>query len=118
LANKPGEGAKLARALVRAKVNIQAISILDSAECGIVRLVTSSNAKAKQALRKAKMTVIEHPVLLLRLVDQPGAMAEVAAKLAAAKVNISFAYGSAAGPGKKSLVVLGVDDLAKAAKVV
>ena len=116
--NKPGQLAKLAGALARAKVNIQAISVVDTAECCLVRLVTSSNAKARQALRKAGLMATQQPVVVLRLEDRPGALAGVARKLAAKKINISFVYGSAAGAGKPSIVVIGVDNVAKAAKAV
>jgi hypothetical protein len=51
--NKPGELAKLGAALARAKVNIEAISVLDSSDVGVIRLVTSSNTKARAALKKA-----------------------------------------------------------------
>jgi len=118
LENKPGQLAKLAGALARAKVNIRAISVVDSAECGVVRLVTSSNAQAKKALQKAKMMVTQQPVIVLKLQDQVGALAAVSRKLAAKKVNIAYVYGSAAGAGKASVVVIGVDNVAKAAKVV
>jgi hypothetical protein len=115
--NKPRQLAKLGATLARAKVNIEAISVLDSAEVGVIRLVTSSNAKARAALKKAGMTVAQHPVLILKLSNEPGALGAIASKLAAAKVNIEFVYGSAAGAGEMSTVVIGVSDIARAAKV-
>lgn len=114
--NKPGQLAKLGSALARAKVNIEAISVVDTATCGLVRLVTSSSAKARTALKKAGMTVFQNPVIVLKLKDEPGALEKTARKLASAKVNIDYAYGSAAGSGKQSVIVLGVDDLNKAMK--
>jgi hypothetical protein len=115
--NKPGELAKLGAALARAKVNIEAISVLDSSDVGVIRLVTSSNTKARAALKKAGMSVVQQPVLIVKLPNQPGALGAAARKLAAAKVNIEFVYGSAAGAGKPSTIVIGVSDIARAAKV-
>jgi hypothetical protein len=115
--NKPGQLAKLGATLARAKVNIEAISVLDSAEVGVIRLVTSSNAKALAALKKAGMAVVQHPVLVLKLPNEPGALGAATSKLAAAKVNIEFVYGSAAGAGEKSTVVMGVSDIARAVRV-
>ncbi len=114
--NKPGQLAKIGAALARAKVNIEAISVVDSAEVGVVRLVTSSSAKAAAALKKAGMHVIQQPVLVVKLPNQLGALASAGSKLAAAKVNIEFVYGSAAGRGQSSLIVMGVSDIAKAAR--
>jgi len=115
--NKPGQLAKIGSALARAKVNIEAISVVDSAEVGVVRLFTSSNAKARTALKKAGMSVVQQPVLVAKLPNEPGALAGVAKKLAAAKVNIDFVYGSAAGTGEMSTIVMGVSDLDRALKV-
>jgi hypothetical protein len=117
LENKPGQLAKLGAALARAKVNIEAISVLDSSDVGVIRLVTSSNAKARAALKRAGMGVIQQPVLIVNLPNQPGALGAAARKLAAAKVNIEFVYGSAAGAGKPSKIVIGVSNIARAAKV-
>ena len=120
LENKPGQLAKVSAALGRKKINIRAISVVDSSDCGVVRLVTNSNAKAKQALARAGMMAVQQPVLLVPAPDQPGALAQVAGKLAAAKVNVNYVYGSTCtcDCGCDSLLVIGVDDIAKAAKVV
>jgi hypothetical protein len=115
--NKPGQLARLGSALARAKVNIEAISVLDSSEVGVVRLVTSANARARAALKKAGMNVIQQPVLIVKLANEPGSLGAAARKLAAAKVNIEFVYGSAAQAGKPSTIVIGVSDIARAAKV-
>jgi len=118
LENKPGQLARLTAALRRAKVNIEAISVVDTADCGLVRLVTSSNAAAKAALAQAGMCVTQSPVVTLRLRNEPGALAGIAQKLAAAKVNVDYVYGSAAATGAASRVVLGVSDVAKALKAI
>ena len=117
LENKPGQLAKVASAVARAKVNIQAISVVDSTEVGVVRLVTSSNAKARTALKKAGMDVVQSPVGIAKLPNEPGALAAAAKKLAAAKVNIEYAYGSAARTGQPSTIVFGVSNIARAARV-
>jgi hypothetical protein len=114
--NRPGQLARIGAALARAKVNVEAISVVDSAEVGVVRLVTSSSAKAAAALKRAGMAVVQHPVLVVKLANQPGALGKAAGKLAAAKINIAYAYGSAAGPGAMSTLVFGVSDIAQAAR--
>lgn len=117
LENKPGQVAKVAATLARAKVNIEAISVVDSAEVGVVRLITSSNAKARAALKKAGLNVVQTPVIITKLPNEPGALAKAARKLAAAKVNVEYIYGSAARKGQPSTIVIGVSDIERAAKV-
>lgn len=117
LENKPGQVAKVAATLARAKVNIEAISVVDSAEVGVVRLITSSNAKARVALKKAGLNVVQTPVIITKLPNEPGALAAAARKLAAAKVNVEYIYGSAARKGQPSTIVIGVSDIERAAKV-
>lgn len=117
LENKPGQLAKAAGALARAKVNIRAISVVDAAEVGVVRMVTSSNVRAAAALKKAGMTVVRQPVIIAELPNEVGALAAATRKLAAAKINVEYIYGSAARSGEPSTIVIGVSDIARAARV-
>jgi len=117
LENKPGQLAKVAGALARAKVNIRAISVVDAAEVGVVRMVTSSNVRAAAALKKAGMSVVRQPVIIAELPNEVGALAAAARKLAAAKINVEYIYGSAARSGEPSTIVIGVSDIARAARV-
>ncbi len=117
LENKPGQLAKVAGALARAKVNIRAISVVDAAEVGVVRMVTSSNVRAAAALKKAGMSVVRQPVIIAELPNEVGALAAAARKLAAAKINVEYIYGSAARAGEPSTIVIGVSDIARAARV-
>ncbi len=117
LENKPGQLAKLAAALKKAKVNILAISVVDSVDTGVIRMVVDSPAKAKQALTRAKMTVTQQLVLIADLPNEPGALQEFSARLSAAGVNINYVYGSVTRKGAEGLIVLGVDKLGQALKV-
>ncbi len=117
LENKPGVLAKLCSALRRARVNIQAISVADSADCCWVRMVASPTAKAKAALTRGKYNFCTQRVLTVRAANKPGEMEKIAAKLARARVNINYVYGST-GDGSPSVIVLSVSNLARAAKAV
>ena len=117
LENKLGQLAKVAGALARAKVNIQAISVVDAAEVGVVRMVTSSNARAAAALKKAGMNVVRQSVIIAKLPNEVGALAAAARKLAAAKINVEYIYGSAARTGQPSTIVIGVSNITRAARV-
>ena len=104
--SKPGVLAKVADALAKAGVNIVGLCAGDAAGRGKIRLVVSDTAGAKAALAAAKIRCGEEPALLLSLEDRPGALAAVAAKLAAARINIKCAYATTAGDGKARVVVV------------
>ena len=115
LENKPGQLAKLARALAKAKVNIRAISVADTAESCVVRLVVDAARKAQDALRRGKFASTTSRVVAIKAEDAPGKLASVAGTLSKAKINIDYVYGSG-GAGVDALLVIAADDPAKAEK--
>ena len=114
LPNKGGELAKLCGVLAGAQINIQGLSIVESTEHGIVRLVVDKPNAAASVLEQNSMLVTESDVLVIALPDKVGALREVAAKLTAAKVNINYVYGSAAQIGEPARIMLSVDRLSEA----
>ncbi len=102
--SKPGVLAKVCDALGKAGVNILAVCAPESAGRGKIRLVVSDPARAKEALGAAKIHCGEEPALLLSMEDRPGALADVASRLATAKINIKCVYASAGG-GRAQVVV-------------
>ena len=117
LDNKPGELAKLCRGLAAAKVNILAISVNENADCGCVRLLVDKTAAAKKALAKAKVCSKTRDVVVVNLPHEPGALAKAAGKLAQAKINVEYIYGTTGRLGGDALCVFAVDNTAKANKV-
>ncbi|MFQ6049228.1 MAG: hypothetical protein ACE5K7_07685, partial [Phycisphaerae bacterium] len=67
--------------------------------------------------KRARLPLCQQAVVTARLENAPGQLAAAAAKLANAKVNINYVYGSVGAPNQPGLMVFGVDDVAKAAKV-
>lgn len=116
LDNQPGALAKLCGALKRGKVNIEAISVVESADCGWVRLVATPAAAARQALTKGRFHFCAQRVLALKLPDRPGELLAVADRLAREGINIRYVYGSTGG-GPTATIILAVDDLGKADRV-
>ena len=115
LESKPGVLAKISQALAGAGVNITAICAAETAGRGKIRMVVSDPARAKEALKTAKLRCGEEQALVLTLEDRPGALARVAEKLAAAKINIKCAYATSGGMGGTTTVVLSVSNVDKAA---
>ncbi len=113
--SKPGVLAKVSDTLAKAGVNIIAVCAAEAAGRGKIRLVVSDPARAREALGAARIRCGEEPALLLSMEDRPGALAAVASKLAAAKINIKCAYATTSGGGPAKVVVV-VPNLDKAEK--
>jgi hypothetical protein len=94
LANEPGELARVAKLVAKAKVNIEALTINDGVHHGVLKFVVDGAGGVRKAFTKARLTFSEHKVYAVTLPNQPGALAEMCGKLAAKGVNIDYVYGS------------------------
>jgi hypothetical protein len=117
LANKRGELARFGELLGRAGVNIEALSISEGLETGVLKLVVDGPDAARAALRDEGLPFTERQIVAVSLPNQPGALAELCHKLAAEGHSIDAVYGStcadgAAGPGTcRPQLMLSVEDL-------
>ena len=94
LENKPGVLAEVCKALGDHDINIRGVSVSDTVDHAVVRLIVSDPHKAIHVLGEHGALVVETDVLVVKLSDQPGALADLASKFARGKVNIEYAYGS------------------------
>jgi hypothetical protein len=117
MVNKPGVLAQVLGEFARAKINVVAITMMDSVEHGVMRVVFADTKKAKDVLSKLNMPYNETDVLCVTLTNQSGALASVAEKLAKNHINISYAYCTAGARGGRTTGVLKVADVKKAMKV-
>ena len=116
LENKPGHLASICKALADAKINIVTLSLADTQQFGIVRLIVEDWERAKDVLEKAHFAVNVHDVIAASVRDEPGGMAELLDIVEAAGVNIEYMYAFAARHGEEAILVFRFDDLAKAEK--
>ncbi len=116
--NQPGRLAAISKALAASGINIKDLSILDNIEQGVIRMVTSDAAACKALLTAQGFHPIEAEVLVVDLPDTPGKLALLAEALAAAGVNIDYAYGSEEPAEKKMRVVMKVSPLARACETI
>ena len=91
LENKPGTLAEVCKELARQKVNIFALTISDSVDHAIVRMVVSEPRKALDLFESRGVLVVEAKVLMIENSNKPGSLAIIAEKLAKAKINIEYA---------------------------
>jgi hypothetical protein len=117
LINKPGVLAQTLDALADKKINIIAMTMMDSVEHGVLRLVTAQPAKTREVLKHLNSSVNETDVLCVNLDNKAGALAQVSSVLAAAHININYCYVTAGARGGRTTGILKVADLKKAMKV-
>ena len=112
LEDVPGTLARLGGVLGDAKVNIEAIQGMSLERKGIIQFVPSDPAKAALALESASIPYTKREVLIVRVLDEPGTLGDVALVMSEAGINIDSVYVTTRGR-----LVLGVDDLAGAIQV-
>jgi hypothetical protein len=117
LENKPGRLAQVLTALAKEKVNITAMSVMDSHEHSVLRLVTNDAAKTEQILTQLNARHALSDVLLVELRNQPGALARLCETLAGEHVNIDYCYVSSGGRNGKVFGIFKVSNTEKASKV-
>lgn len=94
LENKPGALLRLAQDLAAKQINLLAISVTDSVDHAVVRLVVDKPTDAIHLLGETGVLVVESDLLRVKVSDSPGVLAEFCAKLSTMNVNIEYAYGS------------------------
>jgi hypothetical protein len=111
LENQPGELAKLGEATGQAGINVEGMGADAREGRGVIHLLVEDAQSARNALASAGIEVQdERDALVVEVEDEPGTMGAVARKLAAAGINIDFAYATFGG----CKLVLGVDDPGRA----
>ena len=117
MVNKPGVLAQILDKIASAKVNVLALTVMDSVEHGVLRVVGGSHEKLRKALDQINVQYSESAVLCVNLPNKSGAFADVANKLSRAHINISYAYCTAGARGGRTTSILKVADVKKAIKI-
>ena len=117
LENRPGMLARVCDALGEAKINIYAITTSDTVDHSVIRMVVSDPRKALLLFEEHGTLVVEDDVLMVDGDNKPGSLAQIAHRLAAAKINIEYCYSATSPEAKKGLLILRASDAKKALKV-
>jgi hypothetical protein len=117
LVNKPGVLAQVTHALAEEKVNVVAMTLVDSQEHGVLRIVTANADSSRKVLAKLNLPMTETDVLCLDLSNRPGALADVASVLGDNHININYAYCTSGAPGGRTTGIFKVADPTKATRV-
>jgi len=117
LINKPGVLAQVSRQIATTRVNILAMTMTDSSEHGVLRLVAEDPERLRTALATLNLPTTETDVLVIDMPNRPGALAAVCGRLAEGHINISYAYCTTGASGGKTKGVFKVADTKKAMKL-
>jgi hypothetical protein len=114
LTNKPGALARVCEALAAAEINIHALTISDTVDHSVVRMVVSDPTRALMLLGEAGVLAVENDVLMIESDNEPGTLAKIADKLASISINIEYAYLATSPKSNKGLMILRSSDGEKA----
>jgi len=117
LENKSGRLAEVTRILGSKGINIRALSIADTTDFGILRLIVNNPDDAYAALRDAGFMVSVTEVLAVEVPDTPGGLAGVLAILGTQGINIEYLYAFVAKASSDALVIFRVEECDRAIQV-
>lgn len=118
LENRPGTLAEATDVLSKGGVNLRALSVADTRDFGILRLIVDDQEKALAVLKEAGFATTVTQVLAAIIPDDPGSLSRVLHALAQASISVEYTYAFLAEKVEKgAVVVLRVDQVEKAAQV-
>lgn len=113
LENRPGQLAAAVRRLSDAGINLRALSLADTKDFGLLRLIVDDIPKAKAVLSETSI-VLETPVIAARMDDRSGALNHILQLLETTQINVEYMYAFTGAAAGSAYVVLRVDDAAAA----
>ncbi len=114
LENRVGQLAEVVRAFQGSKVKIVGLSIADSADCCILRLILSHCEQGREILELSELAYAENELLVADLPAGPQSLVELCSGLLQAEINIHYAYPLIVHPHGRSAVALHVDNIEQA----
>jgi len=117
LENKPGRLAKICSSLAHEKIDIRALSVMDSADRSVLRLVTNDIEPTKHVLTSLGTEFVVVEVLSVQMDNRPGALARILERLAEEHINIEYAYVSTSSEPGRSLGIFHTSNPKRALQV-
>lgn len=115
--NKSGRLADVTRALADANINIRALSIADTIDYGLLRLIVNDPINAKRVLADAAFTVTLTEVIAVEVPDRPGGLAGIIDILAQAGLNIEYMYAFVGKSGENAIVIFRIERVDEAIRI-
>lgn len=117
LENKPGALAEVCDVLAQAKINIFGLTVSDTTDHSVVRMVLSNTEKALNIFEEHSALIVESDVIMIQNDNKPGCLSRIAKALAEKKINIDYGYLASMPSAKRGLVILRVTDAKKALRI-
>ena len=114
LENKPGALVAVCDVLSNAKINIFGLTVSDTTDHSVVRMVLSNTEKALSIFEEHGALIVESDVIMIQNDNKPGSLSRIAKALAVKKINIDYGYLASMPSAKKGLLILRVTDAKKA----
>ncbi len=117
LENKKGRLYEALKAIADKNINIRALSIADTSEFGILRMIVNNPEEAKKALEENGFTTKITNVIAVGVKDEPGGLAEILKYLYDADINVEYIYAFVEKSKEKAVVVLKTNNLDKSISI-
>lgn len=112
--NKSGRLAEITRILGEAGINIRALSLADTSDFGILRLIVNDCAKANTILKEKGFTVNKTEVVAVEVPDQPGGLSAILQTLDRDSINVEYMYAFVERCGGNAVIIFRFDETDKA----
>lgn len=109
LENKPGSLEDVTRALRDAKINIRALSLADTSDFGILRLIVNDIDTAEKVLQSGGFTVRRTAVVAVEVPDRPGGLHSIVELVAKNGINVEYTYAFVDRSGDNALIIFRFD---------
>jgi len=109
LENRTGRLSDVTKTLEQNGINIRALSLADTSDFGILRLIVSDNEKAKTSLKEAGFTVGRTTVVPVEVQDQPGGLHKILEILSSNDINVEYMYAFVQQSGKNAVLIFRFD---------
>lgn len=112
--NKSGRLAEITRILGDAGINIRALSLADTTDFGILRLIVNDGLKANSVLKEKGFTVNMTEVVAVEVPDRPGGLSSILQTLDSAEINVEYMYAFVERSGGNAVIIFRFDETDKA----
>jgi len=117
LENKPGGLAQVTRVLKERDINIRALSLADTTDFGILRLIVDKVQEARDVLKNEGFTVGRTEVVAVEVPDRPGGLHIIVDALSSERINVEYMYAFVERSGENAVIIFRFDDTDRAIEV-
>jgi hypothetical protein len=113
LENKAGRLSEVTSILAENEINIRALSLADTSDFGVLRLIVDKNDKARTVLKNNGFAVGKTEVVAVEVADQPGGLHTTLGLFQQAGINVEYMYAVVRQSGENAVMIFRLDDIEK-----